>query len=78
MSRADEIRVYALRIGSSKIPYGQFYGGAEGWIGFRGAIKFLMDKSHYITAPIHACLPDPASPRRFHVGRHWNKLAPGQ
>jgi hypothetical protein len=36
MPSAEGVRVYALHIGSSKIPYGQFYGGAEGWIGFRG------------------------------------------
>ena len=76
MPRADVIRVYALRIGSSKIPYGQFYGGAHGWVGFRGAIKFLTDKSHYITAPIYAYLirhPYAGAD----IGRHWNKLAPG-
>jgi len=56
MPTGDGVRVYALHIGSSKIPYGQFYGGTEGWIGFRGAIKFLTDKSHYITAPIYAYL----------------------
>ncbi len=43
---------------SSKVPFGQFYGGLTGWTGMRGMWRFATDKSHYIIVPIHAYLID--------------------
>ena len=52
------MRIYALQIGATRVPYGQFYGGTEGWIGLRGMWRFLRDKRHVIQVPIHAYLID--------------------
>lgn len=53
------MKVYPLHIGDTKLPYGQFYGGVgKQWAGWRGAWRFLTDKSHYIVVPIHAFLID--------------------
>lgn len=46
------MRLYPLRIGSTKVPYGQFYGGLSDW----GLADFAQDKSHFIWVPIHAFL----------------------
>ncbi|WP_163544490.1 N-acyl homoserine lactonase family protein [Occultella kanbiaonis] len=49
--------VHVLRIGATKVPYGQFYGGIDGeWLGLRAVASFLRDKSHYIRVPIVAFL----------------------
>ena len=50
------MKLYALRIGASKVPFGQLYGGTRGWVGPRGMWRFLRDKSHFITAPIYVYL----------------------
>jgi N-acyl homoserine lactone hydrolase len=50
------IRVYPLRLGSTKVPYGQFYGGLAGWQGPSAIRRFATDKTHYIVVPIHAYL----------------------
>ncbi len=52
------MKVYPLHIGDTKVPYGQFYGGTEGWEGVRGIWRFFTDKSHYIIVPIYAYLID--------------------
>ncbi len=53
------MKVYPLHIGDSKIPYGQFYGGASGeWEGLGGIWRFISDKNHYIIVPIYAYLID--------------------
>ncbi len=53
------MKVFALHIGDTKIPYGQFYGGiGDEWVGWKGVWRFLTDKSHYIMAPIYAYLID--------------------
>ncbi len=50
------MKVYPLQTGSTKVPFGQFYGGLEGWAGLGGVWRFATDKSHYIRVPIHAYL----------------------
>lgn len=52
------MKLYALQIGTTKVPYGQFYGGTEGWVGLRGMWRFLRDKRHFILVPIHVYLID--------------------
>jgi N-acyl homoserine lactone hydrolase len=50
------MKVYPVHLGDTKVPYGQFYGGLEGWSGLQGFWRFATDKSHYIVVPIHAYL----------------------
>jgi N-acyl homoserine lactone hydrolase len=50
------MKVYPLHVGDTKVPYGQFYGGLQGWTGLPGFWRFATDKSHYIQVPIHAYL----------------------
>ncbi len=52
------MKVYPLHIGDSKIPYGQFCGGLEGWSGPGAVWRFLRDKSHFVVVPIYAYLID--------------------
>lgn len=50
------MKVFALQTGYTKVPYGQFYGGLQGWTGIKGFWKFATDKKRYILVPIHAYL----------------------
>lgn len=50
------IKVFQLRVGTTKVPFGQFYGGLHGWQGLPGLYRFATDKSHFIMVPIHAYL----------------------
>lgn len=50
------IRVYPLRLGATKVPFGQFYGGLEGWHGLPALYRYATDKKHFIVVPIHAYL----------------------
>src|SRR5947209_17707291 len=50
------IRVHQLRLGETKVPFGQFYGGLQGWQGPAGLVRFATDKRHFIWVPIHAYL----------------------
>ncbi|MCO1657213.1 MBL fold metallo-hydrolase [Pseudonocardia humida] len=51
------MKLHVLHVGDTKVPYGQFYGGTDDqWVGVRGMLRFLRDKSHFITVPIHAFL----------------------
>lgn len=52
------VKVYPLRLGSTKVPFGQFYGGLAGWRGLRALFKYATDKKHFIVVPIHAYLID--------------------
>jgi hypothetical protein len=52
------IKVFSLRLGSTKVPFGQFYGGLDGWRGARAVYRFATDKKHFIIVPIHAYLID--------------------
>lgn len=52
------MKIYLLEIGATKVPYGQFYGGTQGWVGLRGMWRLLRDKRHFIVVPIHAYLID--------------------
>lgn len=56
--RDQNLKVYAFHVGDTKVPYGQFYGGGEGWTGLSGMWKFLKDKKHYIIVPIYTYLVD--------------------
>ncbi len=52
------MKIFSLYVGDTKVPFGQFYGGLQGWRGIGGMWKFITDKSHYILVPIHAYLID--------------------
>ena len=51
------MKVYAVHIGQTKVPYGQLYGGKD-WTGLHGFWRFVTDKNHYILVPIYAYLID--------------------
>jgi len=51
-------KVYPLRLGATKVPFGEFYGGLDGWRGLPGALRYATDKKHFIIVPIHAYLID--------------------
>ncbi|GAA4514751.1 hypothetical protein GCM10023191_083720 [Actinoallomurus oryzae] len=46
------MKIYPLRIGRTKVPFGQFYGGLHGF----SLREFAADKDHFIWVPIHAYL----------------------
>ncbi|WP_433251774.1 N-acyl homoserine lactonase family protein [Actinomadura nitritigenes] len=46
------MNIHPLRIGRTKVPFGQFYGGLEGF----SISEFAADKDHFIWVPIHAYL----------------------
>jgi hypothetical protein len=48
------VKVFALHLGDTRVPYGQFYGGVEGWIGAGGGWRMLTDKRRPILVPIYA------------------------
>lgn len=50
------VKVYPLRLGATKVPFGQFYGGLAGWRGVRALYRYATDKKHFIIVPIHAYL----------------------
>jgi glyoxylase-like metal-dependent hydrolase (beta-lactamase superfamily II) len=52
------VKVYSLRLGSVKVPFGQFYGGLHGWRGLQALYRYATDKRHFITVPIQAYLID--------------------
>ena len=54
----EAVRLFALRVGETTVPYGVFYGGGEGWVGPRGMWRLLTDKSHWIRVPIYGYLID--------------------
>jgi N-acyl homoserine lactone hydrolase len=57
------------------VPYGQFYGGTEGWVGLRGMWRFLRDKRHFILVPICVYLIDhpTAGPILVDAGINWDQ-----
>src|SRR5215470_12620587 len=50
------MKLFPLRLGRTKVPYGQFYGGLQGWQGLGALARFVTDKRHLIWVPIHAYL----------------------
>ena len=50
------MKIHALELGRTKVPFGQFYGGTGAWRGDGGLAEFLSDKSHYVWVPIRAYL----------------------
>ena len=50
------MKLYPLRLGRTKVPFGQFYGGLSGWEGLDALFRFVTDKRHFIWVPIHAYL----------------------
>lgn len=67
------MKVYPLHLGNTRVPYGQFYGGLEGWSGASGFWRFATDKSHFIVVPIHAYLIEHphAGPLLVDAGISW-------
>ena len=55
---SEAVKVFALRVGDTRVPYGLFYGGGAGWVGPRGMWRLLTDKSHWIRVPIYVYLID--------------------
>jgi N-acyl homoserine lactone hydrolase len=55
-SLASGVKVYPLRLGATKVPFGQFYGGLAGWRGWPALFRYATDKKHFILVPIHAYL----------------------
>jgi N-acyl homoserine lactone hydrolase len=37
------IKVYPLRLGATKVPFGQFYGGLAGWRGLPALYRYATD-----------------------------------
>jgi glyoxylase-like metal-dependent hydrolase (beta-lactamase superfamily II) len=52
MDSSTAVQVIPLRVGRTKVPYGQFYGGLDGYSG----LDLATDKSAFIWVPIHAYL----------------------
>lgn len=52
------MKIFPLRLGRTKVPFGQFYGGAEGWSGLQAIVEFAGDKEHFIWVPIYGYLID--------------------
>jgi N-acyl homoserine lactone hydrolase len=50
------MKLFPLLLGRTKVPFGQFYGGLNGWEGFGALFRFVTDKRHFIWVPIHAYL----------------------
>ena len=50
------MKLYIIQTGYTKVPYGQFFGGLEGWSGLKGKIKFATDKKHFILVPVNCFL----------------------
>jgi hypothetical protein len=49
-----------LRIGRTKVPFGQFYGGPE----HHSLAGFASDKNQFTWVPVHAFLPPPRPPQQ--------------
>jgi N-acyl homoserine lactone hydrolase len=49
------VKLHVLHVGDTKVPFGQFYGGEE-WLGVRGMLRFLRDKSHFMRVPVFVFL----------------------
>jgi hypothetical protein len=47
------MKIHPLRIGRTKVPFGQFYGGLEHY----SCAGFASDKNQFIWLPMHAFLP---------------------
>lgn len=69
------MKLYIMQTGYTKVPYGQFFGGLEGWSGLRGKIKFATDKKHYILVPINCFLIEHPSegPILVDTGINWEQ-----
>jgi glyoxylase-like metal-dependent hydrolase (beta-lactamase superfamily II) len=50
------MRIHPLRLGRTKVPFGQFYGGTGSWKGIQAVAEFIADKEHFFWVPIHAYL----------------------
>jgi hypothetical protein len=46
------MKLFALRVGRTKVPFGQFYGGLQNW----SISDFAQDKDHFIWVPIYSYL----------------------
>ncbi len=70
-----KMKLYIIQTGCTKVPYGQFFGGLEGWSGLKGKFKFATDKKHYILVPINCFLIDhpSAGPILVDTGINWEQ-----
>jgi glyoxylase-like metal-dependent hydrolase (beta-lactamase superfamily II) len=50
------MKLHPILLGRTKVPFGQFYGGLDGWEGLGALVRFITDKSHFIWVPIHGYL----------------------
>jgi hypothetical protein len=48
------MKLYPILVGRTKVPFGHFYGGLEGWESLGALFRFITDKKHFIWVPIHA------------------------
>lgn len=75
MKEGEQMKLHMIQTGYTKVPYGQFFGGLEGWSGLRGKIKFATDKKHYILVPINCFLTEHPSegPILVDTGINWQQ-----
>jgi glyoxylase-like metal-dependent hydrolase (beta-lactamase superfamily II) len=53
---AQQMRVYPLQTGWTRVAFGQFFGGHEGWVGLRAVWNMGADEATVFWAPVHAYL----------------------
>ncbi|WP_152362419.1 N-acyl homoserine lactonase family protein [Microlunatus speluncae] len=66
------MKAYALHLGDTRVPFGQFYGGGDS---ARDMIKVLRDRSHPILVPVYAFLVDHPrhGPIMIDTGLNWQQ-----
>jgi glyoxylase-like metal-dependent hydrolase (beta-lactamase superfamily II) len=66
------VKAYALHLGDTRVPFGQFYGGGES---ARDVIAVLRDRTHAILVPVYAFLIDHPRHGRIMIdtGLNWQQ-----
>ncbi len=66
------MRAYALHLGDTRVPFGQFYGGGDS---ARDVIKVLRDRTYAILVPVYAFLVDHPrhGPIMIDTGLNWQQ-----
>ena len=66
------MKAYALHLGDTRVPFGQFYGGGES---ARDVITVLRDRDHAILVPVYAFLIDHPrhGPIMIDTGLNWHQ-----
>lgn len=49
-------RLYMLQTGETRVPFGQFYGGHEGWIGIRALFNLITEDRDFQWVPVNVFL----------------------